>query len=524
MCLQPARGIMALAIACMSSMAAAQAVVLSGEDLVPTALPQVFLVPNANLPDAPQPTGPVGPSPEVAGGQLLAGLVAKGQSQGFDGIYYENRDRGHSTLPESLFPGLAYLRYDAGLLAEQADYGLASRIVIEAPLIGNSSTALTRGPFARSQSRLAMTSELGAEVSYQHYASDSLYIYPEHRDHDGQDFYPANWPYTVNSQGSSGSDRPFLEALLMTLAAFPADTRAKLIETHQIAPTLQMIMRRNLRGVDSDKGYMAGIAHPSAFEGTDLRPERMIAHAAAMRPDTIPPVIRLRVDSEEFESQTGLTRQSELLFTTPSAIARLWRSGAWSREMVVSATGSVDANGRPLTFHWVILRGDPERVRIEPLDSDGTRARVRINWHDEYPAPWAKANVSLRRTSRVDIGVFADNGVAISAPAFVSVAFPTHQLRRYAPGEDGAMRLVSIDYDAASRSAVFDPRLFWTGPWTDEIRYDAEGRPDGWDRMSEGRPVSRFLADGTLADGREVRYVRPNPALPMLLEWRPDPD
>lgn len=518
------RALISSLLICLAQVASGQEVVIGRADLVPSGLPGLAIARPLDRPATPRPAALAGVAEGIPGARLLNSLVARGKAQGLDGILYENRDRGHSTLSAEAFPGLTFLSFDKALKGEGFDYGLAGKVVVEGPLIGNSSTALTRGPFARSLTRLAMTSRLGAEIAQRQYAADSLYIYPEHRDHDGRDLYPAIWPYTINSQGSSGSDQPIIRALLMTLAGFTAETRARLVETHQLAPALQMILRRNLLGVDSDADYMTALAHPSAIDGTTLRSERMIAQAAAMRPDQLPPPLRLEVEEEAFRTAAGLTGKSEILFTTPQAIARLWRAGDWAREMMISAQSDPVAEGQSLRFHWVLLRGDPEKVWITRLDEAGSSARLRIAWHDEFALPGRET----RLTSRVDIGVFAETGAAVSAPAYVSVAFPTHQKREYLPGPDGAMRLVSVNYDAAGRSTEFDPRLFWTGAWRDEMRYDAEGQLAGWQRHDEGpggagqggQRVTDFAADGRLRDGRIVRYAPVNPALPMVLDWR----
>jgi len=75
--------------------------------------------------------------------------------------------------------------------------------------------------------------------------------YPEHRDHDvglnGDgggygDVYPTNTPYLIASQGSSGSDQPFMRAIPFTLAAFRPEVKKKLVETGLLMPTIQMIL------------------------------------------------------------------------------------------------------------------------------------------------------------------------------------------------------------------------------------------------------------------------------------------
>lgn len=464
----------------------------------------------------------VSPEADLPGATLLRSLVARGVSQGFGGLLYENRDRDHSPIRRHLFPNLGHIVYGPTLQKTRWDYGLANRIVIPGPLIGNSSTALTAGAMQRSQMRFAMTSGYGPQSAFAQYAANSLYVYPEHNDHDSADLYPANWPYSVNSQGSSGSDQRFMAALLMALAAFPADTRAALEREGLIAPTLQMILRRNLQPVNGMAEYLTARAHPTAIDPEQLRPARMIAQAAAMKPDQIPPMVRLGVVRDPFLISAGLVGRSEHLFTTPSAIARIWRTHDWQREIELSAEATRDPNGRPLIFHWVVLRGDPERVRITPVDEAGTGARISVAWHDAYPAPPRRPGQGPpRMTSRVDIGVFADNGVHISAPAFVSISFPTHQRRVYAPGPEGVMRLMSVDYDAATRSTSYDPLLHWTAPWRDEFRYDPSGYFLGWTRFGKTGWTQNFRSDGRRADGRAIVYELPQQlSRNMVLSYR----
>lgn len=448
----------------------------------------------------------------------LRGLVARGVSQGFDRILYDNRDRDHSTLPSSRFPNLTFLRYAPDLVSGAVDYGLAGPVLIPALVFGNSSTAMTSGLHARSLVRHVMTAPGGPARAYRDYVSNSLYMYPEHRDHDVVDLYPANWPYTTISQGSSGSDHPFMEAIAMTLAAFPADTRAALEESGLIAPTVQMIMRRNLKGVRSQANYLSAIAHPTVFSSHLLQPERMIGQAAAMRPDDIPPIVRLKVVDEDFAQSAGLAGLDEHLFTTPSAIARIWRSFAWERQMVVSAESTVDPNGQALRFDWVLLRGDPTRVRIEPIGPGGKIARIIVNWHNAFVVPPRNsADGQGLETSRVDIGVFAWNGRSDSAPAIISISFPTHQARTYEAPPGGAARLISVDYDAKGRGVYYDPRLHWSAPWVDRFKYASDGMLEGWTRTT-GSEEEEFDATGKPIDDSAADYqFVPAPGEPPVL-------
>ena len=151
----------------------------------------------------------------------------------------------------------------------------------------------------------------------------------------------------------------------MILAAFRPDTKARLISENLIVPTVQMVFRRSLRNVTSREGYFSGDAHPAAFEGYDINLARMVSLANSIEPGAIPAEVRLQVVEEDLGLEgidyfgQGLTEQ---LFDTPGAVARIWRSKAYRRSMVVSAEASRDPNGRPLAFHWRLLQGDPARV------------------------------------------------------------------------------------------------------------------------------------------------------------------
>jgi hypothetical protein len=452
----------------------------------------------------------LGPDRNTPAHQMLRRLHAAGRAAGNLGDLYENRDRGHSRLPPEAHPQLTHVLYDDALKAEGLDYGLALQTIFDAPLIGNSSTAFTAGALWRSLPRLALTDGGGAlaGILFQNYASGQIHVYPEHRDHDPDagDLLPANTPYYLISQGSSGSDQPHLEALAMILAAFRPETKAFLRETGLIAPTVQMVYRRARVGVRSRAAYLSGAAHPSVFRASDIDLVRMVGLANALTPETVPPMVRLRM-IRETGAREGVDYfgPGERLFDTPSAIARIWRARTGRRVFEVSAEDTRDPNGRDLGFDWVLLRGDPDRVTIEPLSPDGARARITLDWQEPRPAPGSPDT----RSARIDIGVFAGNGVHDSAPAFLSVLLSAHERREYAPaGAGGAPAVLEIDR-AVPEGVYADPLLFPRMPWRDDYRHDAAGRFAGW---------TRNRADGTARDydafGRRIlsRDARGNPA------------
>ena len=438
----------------------------------------------------------------------LQQLVARGFAAGNVGDLYDNRDGGHSRLPIGRREQLAHVVYSAEARAAGIHYGLNTQILFEAPTFGNSSTAIS-GSVWRSQPRLALTSPGGAARLWQLYSSNHLYVFPEHADHDPPaeggrgDLLPANTPYVLISQGSSSSDRPHLQAIRAILAAFARDTKARLIEERLIAPMLQQVFRRGQKAIAGDPAaYMSGRAHPSAFRGEDIDLATMIRLAQALRPETIPPMVRLALRRESKPGPVFADRLGERLFDTPGAIARVWRGAAAIRVYEIEAQAK-DPNGRKLGFHWRILRGDPGRIRIEPLDETGARVRVTLGWHEPSPVPGRPEIPS----ARVDIAVFADNGAELSAPAFFSMLYPAHQDRRFDAG-----RLSAIDH-RADRKTYVDPLIWPRRDWQDRFLRNAEGRTIGWTRQGPVGPARFFTAHGlevleTGPDGRPARARR----------------
>jgi hypothetical protein len=441
--------------------------------------------------------------------ELLNSWYAAGEAAGNHGDLYDNRDGDHSAIAKSTFPQLTHVEYGAEARAAKVHYGVNAHLLFNAITVGNSSTAVTGSQMWRSQARLILTSPELVARAYQHYANDHLYLFPEHRDHDPEmgDLLPANTPYMLVSQGSSGSDQPHLRAVFAILAAFRPDVKAFLRARHLVMPTVQMIFRSGLKSIGPTADYLGPRAHPSVFEASEIDVEKMVRQAHDLRVSDIPPRVEISV-VEEDRLRPGIdyfgpSARDEVLFDTPSAIARIARSSAYMRRMVVSAERTRDPNGQPLTFTWTVLRGDPGRIVVTPLNEDASRAELRIAWHDRRSVP-LRPELS---TDRVDIAVFAHNGARYSAPAFVSVTFPPTQARRY----DEAGRILEIDH-APAGDRYADPVLFPARDWRDRYVYTEDGELIGWDRTSNGA-TRRFTRHGarvveTDGAGRAIRAER----------------
>jgi len=395
----------------------------------------------------PPPIVPPGDNSEIA--KLLRQWHKEGTAAGNTGDFYDNRDRGHSMLNTAPYPQLDRIEYTKEQLDRRMDWALQLHFLHPHVVFGNSSTA-SGDPNWGSNPRHALYIPGAAQVLHAQYTRNHLYIYPEHIDHDpghngrGRgygDLFPANTPYFIVSQGSSGSDQPFMRAVPYTLAAFRPEVKRLLIERGLLMPTVQMILRMCYKQVAKPEDYLTGKAHPTVFEGPEVNALKMVQMAHEMQRDNVPPMAQLAA----FEEDLALNGQdyfeapgvSERLFDTPCVIARIHRSTRHTRRMIVSAKASFDANKRPLTFHWVVLRGDAARIRITPVEKDGSVVELLIPWHERFTLP----NSGIA-TNRVDIGLFVHNGAYYSAPAFVCVYSLDDEARTYAP--DG--RIVEMFY------------------------------------------------------------------------------
>lgn len=448
-------------------------------------------------------------SPDATGDDIayLRLLEQQGKACGLKGVLYDNRDRGHSLFKYEQFPQLTLAKYTKPLQKRSVDYGLGNKLTFSTITFGNSSTRykIKQGGSLPRRSMI-WPSEIGR--AFQNYTSDHIYVYPG----GGRDDYPANWPYTFSSEGNSGSDKWLLRSIVLILAALPCDTRKKLDEENLIAPTVQMIFRRGQLHVLSRETYLTGNAHPAIFDKSVNAPKRMMDLAASIRPQDIPPMVQMRVIKEDFSESAGLAGLNERLVTTPSAIARVWRGWAGRQVIKLSASDTVDPNGRNLTFEWRLLRGDPKHIKI---DASGPDATITVDWHTKITRPLGESSKNIR----VEIGLFANNGVHDSAPAIFSIHFPSHQKRRYIIGPNGAPRLMSINYDAIKNRRRYDPVLYWSAPWEDQFGYDTNGNLAGWVRKTK---TSRriFSANGKLKNGQDQNYnvVMNSKNLPVLIE------
>lgn len=471
------------------------------------------------------------PYPQITTASPAAGMlnqwIAEGSAAGFHGLLYDNRDRDHSTLQPAEFPGLHFVEYAPEARAANADYGLRPFQRFNLPTLGNASTAYVDPTLWRSNPRMLLSSELHAAITARNWYHNQMYCYPEHQDFDPDngDMFPVNTPFWVVSQGSSGSDQPFMKAILLTLAALQPDVRSELEHSGRLMEIAQWILRRSLKFVEpSGMQYMSGRAHPVVFQEQDLDPERMVQMAHSLQPDQLPAVAKLAVISEDSaapDKDYFSGQLTEVSLNTPIAVGRVYRTLKHSRSMVVEVTAEQLQSGRTPRYHWVVLQSGPDQVRIKYLNAERSRVEIIVNWGPAFQIPWHPE----MNSQRVDVGAFIDDGVSVSLPAIVSTLLPPCESRTYA-----GTRLISVDYNSPPNTKpVADPLLFPARRWRDEYQYSNE-HCTGWIRHSPGHPPAEFNHLGLLKyntqDGQQlllpVEYSNSTaPGQSPELLWKP---
>ena len=422
---------------------------------------------------------------------LIRPWLAANSAAGNFGDFYDNRDDGHARLDCAPFAGLTPIQYDADARRFSAHYGL-DLFLYNGVVLGNSSVAITSGAYWRSLPRGALTDGSSLAFLFTQYLRNHLYCYPSHHDHDAAglgDLYPVNQPYLLISQGSSGSDQPFLKAFAATLAAFRPETKRWLAERGLVMPTMQMLLRASQKTVVKPEDYLTGAAHPTVFDAANLDVERMVQMAHDLTTNDIPPVVSLRTLADTravpgvdfFDPFNG-----EALYDSPCVISRILRSTAHRHTMTVGA----QLSGAPTDgwqLHWVVLRGDPHKINF--LSHAPTQAQMELSvaYHSgRFPV---QANQPLQ-SSRVDIGIIASKGQRYSAPAFISLMHLNNERRTYST--DG--RILAMDYEVAATNYV-DPVISLAKHWRDEYQYAADLRPIGWTRHL-GETIEHFNLRG----------------------------
>ena len=432
----------------------------------------------------------------------------------YSGVLYVNRDEDLAAARYEAFPGLTPVVYGEEAVRAGAHKGEANGLFFSGvrPLmtVGNSIMALPATPFWRSLPRKIATTPNAIGLAARLAAANQLYVYDATLDcsRAGGDLLVGNniafvptADLTNEKPDPAAAQRGITELILAAFAAFTPQTKEAIARDGLLVPTVQRLLRQSQKGVPD---YFGAAAHPPAFDPQRVDAEAFLKAAHALTPETLPPPLALSVRMEraplagvEFFEAVN----SETLADTPQCITRVFRgTGRWRRLTVAAQSPGCD-------FRWFVVGGDPGKIRITPLTSDGALVTLEVAWH----APFDRDGLQTRRADIACVAVRPD-GTA-SAPAFVSFRFLANERRVY----DGD-RLVSVDYSMPEGGFVYeDPLLTTFKNWRDDYLYDDAGKPLGWTRRrpgqagedrfdTHGRRVAEANPDGSPKAVAPVRY------------------
>lgn len=337
-------------------------------------------------------------------GCFVARVELTGPAAPNAGDLYFNRDNGHSVPVVTNWPGLTSVKLDRD--ARQRNAGLDfPDMLFPYPVFGNCSRALTVGPYWRSLPRALMTTEARRlRLMHRLYLSNQFWVYPAVFDFPGPgtngDVFASVTPYWLATQGRSWSDQYYLRAGLRVSRSLKPEVKASVLARGLLAPTIQALVRKSLKGVRTEEDYLTPLAHPTAFAPNGIDIVRLEHTAADLAADAVPPVAFI----------TGVTTPPvvprppvpELTYTAPCAWAFILRADKPVRTFFIKAKGGAE-------YAFAAVHDEKGLAKVEQVEPGV--AKVVIDRSGMTP------------TNRIDIGVFAKGPkTGWGAPSFVSFA------------------------------------------------------------------------------------------------------
>ena len=208
-------------------------------------------------------------------------------------------------------------------------------------------------------------------------------------------------PYWIVTAGASWSDLYYLKAALEISRTLKPQTKKEAVSRGLLAPLVQNILRRSLRGVTNEVDYLSARAHPTCMPPNGLDMLRLRGIASEMKPEEVPPVAFVAVSGPRPAPDDK--KVPECIFATGCASSFILKDEAGKREFFLRAKGGAG-------FKFSVVHGE-EAVTLETVRPDAVKVSVD----------------TAVMTSRVDIAVFArSNASGWGAPSFVSFAKPVN--------------------------------------------------------------------------------------------------
>ena len=235
------------------------------------------------------------------------------------------------------------------------------------------------------------------------YLSNQIWVFPSNADTapvgTNGDVFASITPYWLTTAGRSYSDLPYLRAALEASRSLGAATKKAAVAAGLLSPVVQTLIRKSLKGVESEEDYLTAKAHPTAFPPNAVDVARLAVAAKRLGPKEIPPLAMIGVSTMPMKSKDA---RPELTYASAFAWAFVLRADAEERVFHVNARGAKE-------FAFVKTHGDGVDVRIEKTGADS--AKIVVNRRGMSP------------TNRVDVAVFGRNdGTGWGAPSYVSFA------------------------------------------------------------------------------------------------------
>lgn len=235
------------------------------------------------------------------------------------------------------------------------------------------------------------------------YLSNQVWVYPSAGDTapvgTNGDVFASIAPYWLTTAGRSWSDLPYLKAALEASRSLDPAVKREIVRRGLLAPTIQALVRKSLKGVATEADYLTPAAHPTALPANGVELPRLIAGAKAMTVKTIPPLAKIRLEMVHVLGENRA--EGELTYATDYACAAVLRSGDRARVFRITALGDDE-------YEFFQSHGDTRGVKIERLLNV---AAVSIDRQTVSP------------TNRIDIAVVGKTAKSgWGAPSYVSFA------------------------------------------------------------------------------------------------------
>ena len=342
--------------------------------------------------------------------------LAVASAGGNTGDLYMNRDAGHAPLDLTVFPGLTSIRLDSAGRERGRDLN-APNIHFPYPVFGNCSRAFAHPTFWRSLPRAMLTTDWAQLRRMERfYLSNQVWVFPSNADTPpvgtNGDVFASIAPYWLTTAGRSYSDLPYLRAALEASRAFSSETKHELVKRGLLAPTIQTLLRKSLKGVQTEDDYLKPIAHPTALPPAGVDVQRLAGLAADLKTAAIPPLAKITMMAQPPKNAPPLP---ELTYASAFAWAFVLRSTDERRVFFIRAEGAGE-------FAFVQTHGDGVTAEIERVKPDTAKITL--------------ARAGLSPTNRVDITIVGRNpGTGWGAPSYVSFA----RMDEKAPYSDPAL-------------------------------------------------------------------------------------